>query len=232
VYNKKISDQDIKLKKIKLINGAILLVSALFSPQSFSEYLMRVNSPGVIPPLHSNPKTCSSILGSNIRAVDGNYMVDPDGYGGNEPKVAYCLMSAGGFMLYDSFSSNTGTLGNTPEAYNKKGINSFSAIVAAGYAHNLSHINSTTYHISSQYLQMFRSGDKEGPISKSMPAWSSTIRVDMSNEWYVGRSYLTFSGNKKTFESYEARKEVIISGSGTLRISEFGLIWLDAIWVK
>jgi len=222
------------LKKIKLINGAILLVSALFSSQSFSEYLMRVNSPGVIPPLHSNPKTCSSILDSNSRAVDGNYMVDPDGYGGNEPKVAYCLMSAGGFMLYDSFSSNTGTLGDTPEAYNKKGINSFSAIVAAGYTHNLKNINYPVHHTDSQYLQIYTPGTEDGFISRNTPSWSSTIKVDISNEWYSGVTVISFSDSEEKLFGYEARKEFLMSGNGVLKIyeSEVGILWIDAIWVK
>jgi len=222
------------LKKIKPINKAALLISLLFSSYSFSEYNMRVDSIGMVPLLHSNPKTCVSILVSGRSIGDGNYMVDPDGAGGNVPKSAYCLMSAGGFMLYDSFASNTGGLGNTPNAYNKKSISSINEIISAGYEHHLFNINDANYHIDSQYLQMFWGSSPNGTISKLMPSWSSAIRVDMSNEWHNGKSSIVFNNNNKTFSSYETRKEVVISGSGMLTLTEIGssIIWLDAIWVK
>jgi len=206
------------------------IVEELDSPPVPEEPAIVMNYDGV---------SCVDILNKNPAAKNNNYIIDVDGYAGPENgRSAYCLMSQGGWMLYDSFGTVTGNLGTSPNAYGYKGINSKTGLLSSGYLVNITNssaFNNPSYHNEARYLQFYGPSSSTGMIEKTMPGWVSEIKADVSNSWYKNPGATVSFGGQSigAMSGYSGHSEFIIRGNGNIRVYEsVGIIWLDALWVK
>lgn len=175
---------------------------------------------------------CSDIKARNSGAGNGVYTVDLDGAGPSAPRSAYCDMSGGGWTLFDSFGSYLYKTRNSQPAYNKRGINSTSALSSAGYSYYLNVINTSSYTRSSYFMQFFYGSSPQGWIKRTIPSWAKKVRVVASNQWYGGTDWIAYRGTTKTVSPYKKPANYDFSGGGgTLLMKENGILWVDSVWV-
>jgi len=175
---------------------------------------------------------CVDILSRGESTGNGVYSVFPEG---GTARNAYCDMSGGGWTLYDSFGSQlVHTGGANPSAYNGNNINSTSGLSSAGYTYYLDIVNTTSYHTSPFYMQMFYGGHTRGWAKKVMPSWVDGVKVEMSNAWYQHESYVHYGSETQTIWGYQGHTEFVFSGGGKeLKLEDYkGIIWADSVWVK
>lgn len=178
---------------------------------------------------------CADILERGESTGNGIYSIDLDGHDSTySPINAYCDMENGGWTLYDNFGTYLVEAGNEiiPSAYNSNYINSTDTLASSGYSYYLTNINVDAYMVSDYYLQFYYTGSSvNGYISKKMPTWISKIRVSTTNP-YNNYQYINYNGNSITINPYTDFKYYEFNGSGTLNVSEHGVVWIDSVWVK
>jgi len=67
------------------------------------------------PVLADSPKSCKDIKKKNNSSLSGNYIIDPDGNGGNEPFEVYCDMASGNVGLTFYLVTNGLTTGKVTD---------------------------------------------------------------------------------------------------------------------
>jgi hypothetical protein len=87
---------------------------------------------GAIECAASQGASCSAILLAAAGSPDGPYVVDPDGVGGNDPLLAYCDMSHGGYTLLAVANGHSKTFGNNSPVWSASEVFGSTSIGLAG----------------------------------------------------------------------------------------------------
>lgn len=177
---------------------------------------------------------CVNILNNGKSIGNGIYDVYYDVNNTASFKKAYCDMSGGGWTLYDSFGTKlVKTNNNNPKAYNYDNINDFESLNNSGYNTNIGTINENYYNVSPYYLQWYLPGEAVGYIKKIMPDWINSVKVSMTNEWYNGNNKIRYGTELYNIIENQGYTEYIFNNGGKeLYMDEFGIFWIDSVWIK
>jgi len=145
-----------------------------------------------------------------------------------------------GWSLVHQFASKDGkTAYPTIKTINGKleSINSAEKLKAAGISYYLSTINTSNSHLEEHYMQAFYNNTPHGYIEFPLPDGYNTVMVEYGN-WYtlMGTYVHLYIGGKEVQTLGPAHGAATYVGpykSGdTLKITEDGIFYVKAIWVK
>ena len=116
-------------------------------------------------------------------------------------------------------------------------INSIDKLKDAGISYYLGTINTSHYHLEEHYMQAFYSNDPHGYIEVPLPDGYNTVMVEYGNWYgwsgarvhlYIGGKEVQTLGHSHGAATYVGQYEP----GDTLKITEDGIFWIKAIWVK
>jgi len=116
-------------------------------------------------------------------------------------------------------------------------INSIDKLKDAGISYNLSTINTSYYHLEEHYMQAYYSSDPHGYIEVPLPDGYNAVMVEYGNwyDWSGARVHLYIGGKEvKTLGDNHGAATYVgqYEPGDTLKITEDGIFWIKAIWVK
>lgn len=139
------------------------------------------------------------------------------------------------WKLLHSFQSNDGVEPYPDDnAIGVKGINTEAKLNEAGISHYIGTYNTSYYTLISGYAQLYYSSSPYGYIDIPLPVGFNKVKIEWGN-WYTGSAWLDVGGvRRQTLYSNHGATvyEGDYSEGDSARLTENGIFWIKAIWVK